>query len=94
MLVGLDFFLRKKNSLGMKGFNRKFLVGFLLHEKCGVERYDINTYFLYVCIVCIKCICTFCYISSGPLKLAKWKSDFIVRSMEQQWMHLWSVQLA
>ena len=63
-------FFAKKNSLGMKGFNRKFLVGFLLHEKCGVERYD--TYFLYVCIVCIKCIFTCCFFSSGPLRLTKW----------------------
>ena len=94
MLVGLDFFFAKKNSLGMKGFNRKFLVGFLLHEKCGVERYDINTSFLYVCIVCIKCIFTCFFLFVRSTQIDKMESDFIVRSMEQQWMHLWSVQLA
>ena len=74
------FFCEKK-SLGMKGFNRTFLVGFLLHEKCGVERYDINTYFLYVCIVCIKCIFTCFFFSSSPLRLTKWNQT----SLFDQW---------
>ena len=87
------FFCEKK-SLGMKGFNRTFLVGFLLHRKMRCRK----IWYKYIFPVCMHCMhqmhiyLFFLFVQSTQID--KMESDFIVRSMEQQWMHLWSVQLA